>query len=134
MKKLLCIGVVALAAAVGCNVSGTGGDPTNAKGTFRLEGPTVATAIKQGDSQSVKVSIVAKGSDFKQDVKLKAEAPKGVTVDLPPVLKASDKEVEMKVTVAADAPTGDEKIHIIGTPAESGNPVPLDITVKIEKK
>jgi uncharacterized membrane protein len=136
MKKLLCIGAVAMAAAMGCNPSGTGGNPTNSKEQFRLTGPTLSTAIDQGATQTIKVTVANKGSDFKQDVKIKVEAPKGVSVEPSTiVVKASETEADFKVTAAKDAPTGKADLHFTGAPADGGaSTPPLVVSLDVKEK
>ena len=138
MKRLMVLGAALLMAGlIGCNASEPGGkkdDNTKTSATFKLKGPLTSTTIKQGDKQTVKLTV-DRGKDFKKDVTLKADAPKGLTVDLEPkVVKASDSEtVNMAITAEKDAPVGEHTIKLTATPSE-GNPVDLDVKVKVEKK
>ena len=115
MKKLLALcAVAALAVVTGCNNSPTGGNPTNSNDQFRLSGPsgTGPIAIKQAEKKDVKISVANKGKDFKDDVKLKVDAPKGLTVTpKDPVIKASEDSVTLNVEAASDAPTGKAEVH-----------------------
>src|SRR4051794_30219282 len=105
--------IIGLAALAGCNSSPPGGNTTrssathaaggtttttttetgtgNKHETFTISAPTLATHLKQGETETVKVSV-KRGSAFHEDVTLKFEAPKGLKVD-PETLtvKASDK-------------------------------------------
>ena len=107
------------------------------KDEFRLSGPTlsgglISLKIKQGQKANVTVSVT-RGSDFKQDVKLKVNAPKGLKVTpADPVIKASDKDVQLTVEADKEAPLEDAKIEITGVP-EKGKEVPLTINVTVEK-
>jgi hypothetical protein len=102
--------------------------------TFRLSGPLLATAIKQGERKEITVSA-SRGSDFKQDIQLKITAPNGLKVTpANPVIKAGDKEAKLEVEVAKDAPIGDQTISINGVPAEgAATATPLEVKVKVEK-
>src|SRR5690348_7381007 len=96
--------VLGLAALVGCNASPPGGSSGSRaashgrSGTFSIKAPTLATTIKQGDTQTVKLTV-DRGKDFHDDVTLKIDAPKGLKVDpAEHTVKAGDKEdVEVKV-------------------------------------
>ena len=138
MQRLFVLSVIlALAGLVGCNESDRGGkkdDKTPGSETFTLKGPVTSTTIKQGDKQTIKLTL-NRGNKFKQDVTLSADAPKGLKVDIQPgTVKASDKETaEATITADKDAPIGEHKITITGTPKE-GNPTKIDATVKVEKK
>jgi uncharacterized membrane protein len=132
MKRLL-VGVlgVALLAAGGCIWSGSGG--TGKADSFTLEGPPRTTALKQGESQTVKIAV-QRGTDFKQAVKLTAEKPpQGVKVEFTPAdVKAGDKEAEMKITAEKDAAVGEHAIVVKGAP-DSGSAHTVDVKVKVEE-
>lgn len=142
--------VLSIAGFVGCNQSEPGGKPNKSntptnerlsvpsapsgKETFTLKAPVLSTKIKQGDRQTVKLTV-DRGRDFKNDVSLKADAPKGVTVELDPkTVKASDREtVNASVSVAKDAALGDHTITVTGTPG-SGNATSVKFEITVEKK
>jgi uncharacterized membrane protein len=129
--------VVALAGFVGCNTSERGGkkdDNTKGSETFRLKGPATATTIKQGDKQTIKLTV-DRGRNFKKDVMLKAEPPKDLKVNMEPAtVKASDPETAtMSISADRDAAVGEHTIKVIANPAE-GNAVNIDVKVNVEKK
>jgi uncharacterized membrane protein len=131
--KSLCGGLAVMIVAVaGCNKSNSGG---LAGEEFKLSAPGMATTIKQGDTQTVTVTV-KKDKNFKQDVALKAKAPEGLTVKLgSAVVKAADDasaEIRVKIAVAKDASVGEHTITVTGTP-DKGNPTSVDITVKVDK-
>ena len=132
MKRLL-VGVlgVALLTAGGCIWSRS--DATGKADSFTLEGPPRTTALKQGESQTVKITV-QRGTDFKQAVKLTAEkAPQGVKVEFTPAdVKPGDKEAEMKITADKDAPVGEQAVVVKGAP-ESGSAHSVDVKVKVEE-
>jgi uncharacterized membrane protein len=132
MKRLL-VGVLAIAllTAGGCIWSRT--DATNKADSFTLEGPPRTTALKQGESQTVKIAI-QRGTDFKQAVKLTAEKPpQGVKVEFSPAdVKPGDKEAEMKITADKDAAVGEHAIMVKGAP-DSGTAHTVDVKVKVEE-
>jgi len=138
MKRQVLLASMALAMAglLGCNESHPGGktsDRTPSKETFSLKAPATSTTIKQGDKQTVKLTV-DRGGEFKKDVTLKAESPAGISVDLEPrTVKASDNTaVNATVSVGKDAAIGDHTISVTGTP-ESGNATSIDIKIKVEK-
>jgi uncharacterized membrane protein len=132
MKRLF-VGAlaVALLAAGGCIWSNSGG--TGKADSFTLEGPPRTTALKQGESQTVKIAV-QRGADFKQGVKLTTEkAPQGVKVEFTPAdVKPGDKEAEMKITADKDAAVGEQAIVVKGAP-ESGSAHTVDVKVKVEE-
>jgi len=141
MNRVACVvTALALGALVGCNQSPPGGSPPSAGGqrstSFKLDGPRMATTVKQGDTQEIKLTV-DRGRDFKEDVKLKIAVPddaKGLTVDpADPVVKASDKEnLTIKVHAAKDAAVGDHLLRITGVP-EAGLATPLDVKVSVKE-
>jgi uncharacterized membrane protein len=139
MRRITLAAVLAVAGLVGCNTSEPGGktsDKTPSKATFNISAPPAATAptIKQGDRQTVKLTI-NRGSDFKEDVALSADAPAGISVELDPkTVKASDsKEVAVTISVGKDADVGDHTVKVTGKP-ETGNATTSEFKVKVEQK
>ncbi len=139
MKRHMFLASIVLVAAglLGCNESQQGGktsDKTPSKETFTLKAPTTSTTIKQGDKQTVKLTV-DRGREFKKDVTLKADSPAGISVDLEPrTVKASDNEsLNATVSVGKDVAVGDHTITVTGTPA-SGNATSIDFKIKVEKK
>jgi uncharacterized membrane protein len=140
INRIACVvTALALGALVGCNQSPPGGSPRSAGGqtstSFKIEAPAMATSLKQGDTQEVKLKV-DRGKDFKQDVKLKVEVlgeAKGISVDpAEPVVKAGDKEdLKIKVTAAKDAAIGDHTLRITGVP-ESGVTAPVEVKVTVK--
>jgi uncharacterized membrane protein len=125
-----------VAGLVGCNTSERGGkrdDKTPGKETFTVKAPMMAEKLKQGDKHTVELTL-NRGKDFKQDVKLSAEPPEGLTVKLEPeTVKASDSDkVTATLTAAKDAPVGEHKIKVTATP-DKGNATSVDVKVKVEK-
>jgi uncharacterized membrane protein len=140
MNRIACVvTALALGALVGCNQSPPGGSPRSAGGqqstSFKIEAPVMATTIKQGDTEEVKLKV-DRGKDFKQDVKLKVEIVgevKGITVDPhEPVVKAGDKEdLKIKVKAEKDAAIGDHVLRITGVP-ESGVSAPVEVKITVK--
>ncbi len=138
--------VGSLVAFVGCTNSESGGPgatkPKDALGaitpndsnTFTFKEALTKFDIKQGETKDLDIKIERK-KDFKQGVKVKIDTPEGIKADPKEFeIKASDTEMKVKITADDKAPTGDEKLTITGTPAESGKPTNYQQTVKIEKK
>lgn len=138
MKKIYVSLVAAsLAAFVGCETKSTSGGPgaTNrgtdrstaigqGENSFSLSTPTLATKLKQSESQVADISI-KRGKNFDQDVTLKFEdVPKGVTIEpASPVIKHGEKEVKVTVKAAEDATLGDSTVKVIGHPKEGPDAV-----------
>jgi len=135
--KVLCTGlmVTGLIVITGCNMSTTGGTPGGGK--FRLEGPTLPTTVKHGETKTVDITA-SEAKDFKEDVTLTAKVDKsaeGIKAELKPTtIKASDpKKAELSITVGDKTPSGDYVITITGKPTK-GDPTNLDVKVKVPEK
>lgn len=120
---------LALAACAGC-MSRKGGGMAGGAG-FRIVVPTLGATVKQGETQTYNVSL-HRGDYFKQDVRLQVKASEGISVEPNDVLiKASDKTtVHLRITAPRNAPLGDYKIYLTGTP-EKGEPTSTDFTVRV---
>ncbi len=132
MKLALVVGLIAMAALVGCQKSepgGRGGDDT-----FKVVVPAMSADVKQGEIQTVRVSV-ERGAGFKQPVKLEVKAPTGLQVDPESTtVKPGDKgDVQLKVTAAKDAPLGEQKIMVKGTP-DKGEPAEVEFKVTVSAK
>jgi uncharacterized membrane protein len=117
----------------GCNKSPEGGNPGSAN-SFKISAPTTSTTIKQDNKETVKLSI-DRGSDFKKDVKLTVKAPDKIKAELSKeTIKAGDT-TDFTVTVSPDkdAPLGDHKVTVTGTPDGGGAATSVDFTVKVDK-
>ncbi len=129
---LVAVALIATAAFVGCKKSEEGGRAGT--DTFRLSVPALSTAVKQGETQVVKVTV-DRGEGFKQSVKLEVKAPTGLQVDLGhSTVNAGDKgDVQLTLTAAKDAPLGDVKVLIKGTP-DKGDSTETEFKVTISAK
>lgn len=132
MRLYLSFSAIAALALVGCNHSPEGGSP-GTPSHFTIEAPTLSTTIKQDNKESIKLTL-KRGSDFKQSVKLAATGGDKVKVDFSKesVAPSDPSDVMMNVTVAKDAPLGDQVIHVTGTP-DGGTATSVDVKIKIEK-
>ncbi len=133
MKKLITImSMLALAAMVGCQSSSSskGGSVTTDEG-FKIAVPTFATTIKQGETQSIPVTL-ERDKYFKQDVKVLISTTKGISIDPTSVMvKSNDKpEVQVRITAAQDAALGEYSIRVLGTP-KTGEPTSTVFNVKV---
>ena len=131
-KALVVVALIAAAALVGCKKSEEGGRAGT--DTFKLSVPALSTTVKQGETQVVRVAV-DRGEGFKQAVKLETKAPTGLKVDPDSTtVNAGDKgDVQLKITAAADAPLGDLKIMIKGTP-DKGDPTTTEFKVTVSAK
>lgn len=110
--------------------SSKGGSVREGEG-FKISVPTFDVDMKQGDVQSVTISI-ERGEYFKQEVKLEIFAVKGISVEPTSVtVKASDMpDVQLRITVPKDAALGAYLVSVKGTP-KTGEPAVTDFNVKV---
>jgi len=122
---------LALAAVLGCqSTSPRGGGMAQDEG-FSIVVPSSAPEVKQGEVQTVAVSL-QRGEYFKRDVKLEIKGAKGIAVDPTNALvKASAKpDVQLRITAAKDAALGEYRVYVKGTP-ETGEATQVEFTVKV---
>jgi uncharacterized membrane protein len=100
---------------------------------FKIAVPTFDTKIKQGEIQSVTISL-ERGESFKQDVTLEIKLSKGEGITFDPakvLVKAGDKpDVQLTITVPKDAALGEYKVSVTGTPT-TGEPTSVKFNVKV---
>ncbi len=133
MKKVFMCVLVAVAALMGCSSKSEQGGGAGSD-TFRLVVPATATDVKQGELQTVRVAV-ERGEGFKRQVKLETKAPDGIQVEpSSATVEAGDKgDLQLKVTVAADAPIGEHKILVKGTP-DKGEPTETEFKITVSAK
>ncbi|MCX5670517.1 MAG: hypothetical protein NTU94_04250 [Planctomycetota bacterium] len=90
--------------------------------------------MKQGEVQTVRVSV-ERGAGFKQGVKLEVKAPTGLQVDPESTMvKPGDKgDVQLEITAAKDAPLGEQKIQVKGTP-DKGDATQTEFKIIVSAK
>jgi len=132
MRKLILPMVAVIAFQVGCNKSPEGGTP-GSKDSFKIKAPDMATTIKQDNKETVKLSL-DRGSDFKKDVKLTVDSPDKIKTELSKTTIKAGDDANFTITVspAKDAPLGDHKVKVTGTP-DGGAATSVEFTVKVEK-
>ena len=120
---------LALTAAFGC-MSPQGGGMSRDEG-FKIAVPTFDTEVKQGDRQTVTVSL-HRGETFKRDVRLQVKAAKGISVEPTEALvKGSDApDVQLQIAAPRDAAIGEYKVYVKGTPA-TGEATSTEFEVKV---
>jgi len=139
MKKVvaLTIALTLVLTAVSCkkespNAGPKGGSVGQGK-AFKIDVPTFDTKIKQGEVQSVTVSL-KRGDSFMQDVTLEIKLVdgKGIAFDPAKVLvKAGDKpDVQFQVSADKDAAISEYRVSVTGTPA-TGEPASAEFNVKV---
>ncbi|MFH1634658.1 MAG: hypothetical protein ABIG63_11720, partial [Chloroflexota bacterium] len=98
---------------------------------FKIDVPTSTTEIKQGEVQSVTVSL-ERGDYFKQDVKLQIEASKGLSIYPTDILvKASESSaVQLRIATTRDTALGSYLVSVKGTP-KTGEPTSTSFTVTV---
>ncbi len=109
-----------------------GGSTIKGEG-FKIAVPTFDTKIKQGEVQSVPISL-ERGESFKQDVTLEIKLSKGEGITFDPakvIVKASDKaDIQLAITALKDAALGEYKVSVTGTPA-TGESTSVEFNVKV---
>jgi len=130
--KIMNVMIITLTMAMlsGCHLSSRGGSQDKGEG-FKISVPAFAQEIKQGEVQSVTVSL-QRDEQFKQDVTLEMEAAKEISVDPARVtVKASDiPATQLRVSVPEDAALGEYPVTVKGTP-ETGEATSVVFTVKV---
>jgi uncharacterized membrane protein len=98
---------------------------------FMISGPTFTTEVKQGDRQTVTVSL-KRDKFFKQDVTLRATATSGIRVEPgTKLIKANESpDVQFQIKAPREAALGEYMVHIVATP-EKGEQTAQDYTVKV---
>ena len=121
---------LAVATLFGCQMSPRGGSVVKDEG-FKISAPMFNTEVKQGELQTVTVSL-QRDSLFKQDVTLHIKAAKGISVEPTSVtVKASDRpDVQLQIAAPKDAALGEYPVVVKGTP-ETGEPTSVGFTVKV---
>jgi uncharacterized membrane protein len=109
-----------------------GGSTVKGEG-FKIAVPSFDTKIKQGEVQSVTISL-KRGDAFKQDVTLEIKLSKGEGITFDPakvIVKAGDKaDVQLTITVPKDAALGEYKVSVKGTPT-TGEATSVEFNVKV---
>jgi uncharacterized membrane protein len=130
-KAIMIVTTLALVTVLGCySSSEKGGSVVKGEG-FKIAVPTFDVDIKQGETQSLTISL-ERGESFKQDVKLTIKTTKGISIEPTDIMvKASDKpEVALRITVPKDAALGVYSISVKGTP-KAGEPASTEFNVKV---
>lgn len=122
---------LALMVVIGCQSSGSRGGSLSKDEGFRIAVPNSPTDVKQGELQTVTVSL-HRDDYFKQDVKLAIKTTQGISVEPTSFLvKAGDKpEVQLRIAASKDAALGEYRVYVKGTPG-TGEPTSADFTVKV---
>lgn len=116
MNKAFAGALIVVLALTGCKTKSEKGGGAGSD-TFKIVVPAMATDVKQGELQTVRVTL-ERGDGFKQQVKLELKSPAGIEVDpKDTMVQPGDKgDVQVKITAAKDAPLGEHKIMVKGTP------------------
>jgi uncharacterized membrane protein len=98
---------------------------------LNLKAPGGVTTIKQGETQTIKISLEP-SDKYLADVPLTVKAPKGLTTELTPsTLRAADKgQTTLHVTADKKAPLGEHTIQVSAT-AEAANVSPAEVKIKV---
>ena len=122
---------MAVAAVLGCQSTSPRGGGVSADEGFKIVVPSSAPEVKQGEVQTVAVSL-QRGEFFKRDVTLEIKPSKGISVDpTNALIKASAKpDAQLRITAAKNAALGEYRVYVKGTP-ETGEPTSVEFTVKV---
>jgi uncharacterized membrane protein len=133
MNRVFVGTLIAAAALTGCTKSSEEGGRAG-NDTFRIGVPTLATDVKQGEVQTVRVTL-ERGAGFKQRVKLEWKVPAGLEVEpADATVQPGDKgDVQLKITAAKDAAIGEHKIQVKGTP-DKGEPTETEFKITVSAK
>ncbi|CAN5405720.1 hypothetical protein BH11PLA2_BH11PLA2_45610 [soil metagenome] len=114
----------------GCYNSPQGGSPGTTD-SFKISAPDLATTLKQGEKETVKLAI-KRDSGFKKTVDLKSDAPAGLKVVMnSKQIRAEDPtDFSFTVEAAKTAAVGDHIIKVTATP-ETGTATTVDVKVKV---
>ncbi|MGA2071188.1 MAG: hypothetical protein ABSG97_07535 [Sedimentisphaerales bacterium] len=120
-----------LATMSGCSSSSPQGGSVLTDEGFKVAVPTFAKELKQGETQSVTISL-ERGKYFKQDVKLQIEASKGISVEPTSIIiKASEiPDVQIRIAAAQNAAIGEYNVSVKGIP-KTGESTSTSFTVKV---
>ena len=135
MKNVIAMTVVLtlMLAAVSNGTDSPKGGSTLKGEEFKIAVPTFDTKIKQGETQSVTISL-ERGDSFKQDVTLEIKLFKGKGITFEPakvLVKAGDKpDVQLMITAPKNAALGEYKVAVTGTPT-TGEPTATEFNVKV---
>jgi uncharacterized membrane protein len=129
---LLVTALIAAVALVGCKKSEEGGRAGT--DTFRVVVPATSANVNQGEVQIVRVSV-ERDTGFKQGVRLEMKAPAGLEVEPDSTMvQPGDKgDVQLTITAAKDAPIGESKVLVKGTP-DQGEPAQVEFKVTVSAK
>ena len=102
--------------------------------TFKIAVPAMATDVKQGEVQTVRVAV-ERGAGFKEGVKLEVKAPVGILVEPnDATVQPSDKgDIQLTITVAKDAAIGEHLIQVKGTPG-TGEATETEFKITVSAK
>lgn len=130
MRNIFCGALIAAATLAGCSKSSEEGGRAG-NDTFRIVVPAMAAGVKQGEIQTVRV-VLERGKGFTQTVKLEMKAPVGVVVEPKEVtvLPGDKGDVQLTTTIAKDAPIGEHKILVKGTP-DKGEPTETEFKISV---
>ena len=133
MSKTFVVALLGAVALTGCKSKSEQGGGAGSD-TFRLVVPAMATDVKQGELQTVRVAV-ERGDGFKQQVKLELKAPAGIQVEpKDATVQPGDKgDVQVKITAAMDAAIGEHKIMVKGTP-DKGEPTETEFKITVVAK
>ena len=132
-NAILTVTLAMLAGVLGCEASGPRGGGSARDEGFQIVVPALDTVIKQGETQTVTVSL-RRGDYFKRDVRLEFKTTAGVKLDPSSVLiKASDTpDAKVRITAAKDAALGEYRIYVKGDPVD-GEDTSAEFRVRVEK-
>jgi len=122
---------LALMAIFGCESSSPRGGSVRKGEGFKIAVPKLSTEIKQGEVQSVAISL-ERGDYFKQDVTLQIKSSTGIRIEPTNfVIKASDRpDVQLRITAAQNAALGEYRVSVTGTP-KTGESTSTEFNVKV---
>ncbi len=134
--------LVTVAALSGCNQGDSGKVVVNAEkpvlgktdNSFSISVPAMSSSLQEGAAEEMTVGI-ERTANFDEDVTLTfSDVPKGVTIEpANPVIKRGDMDAKITITAGNEAPLGDVKVTVTGTPT-NGKDVESELSLSIRAK
>jgi len=127
------VGIAFALAPLGCHRSAEGGT-AKADDAFTIAAESPPHPIKQGDSESVKVTV-NRGKNFHESIRFEAKAPEKihVSVDRELVKETGSQDVNVRIHPNEEAPPGEYKV-VVTANSNGVAPAHVELTVTVVKK
>jgi len=155
-KSVILAASLAFLGAIGCGSRSPEGGVAGTTDSFHLTGPA-PVSLKAGDKQTVNVTV-SRDANFKQEVTLAPESPKGIKAEFAKevtlsaenkdkikdqvsnaitgkhtVKQTDGKEVPLSISADTGTAAGDYIVKVVGTP-QTGAATSVDVKVTVTAK